>query len=76
MEIMWAQPFMTCTDIIVAVESNQDNILIQNSDNRINVNSIQEFKVFIIIIIILLSRLFLMPTNAHILGFLWNLGKT
>lgn len=61
---------MTCTDIIVAVESNQDSILIQNSDNRINVNSIQEFKVFFIIIIILLSRLFLMPTNAHIVGFL------
>lgn len=44
MQIMQAQPFMTCTEITMAIESKQDNILIQNSDKRINGNSAQELR--------------------------------
>lgn len=36
---MQVQPFMTCTDIAVAIESKSGNF--QGSDRRVNVNSTQ-----------------------------------
>lgn len=57
MEIVRAEPFMTCTDIIMVVQSKQDNVLIQNSDKRINVNSVQELRYFFFLIDYFLCQL-------------------